>query len=370
MIEKFRILVLAVILMMLAFSCVEELEFDRPTEAEFIVVDGILNYSSKADSNDFIVYLNISNTTFSRPIPLSGAMMEVSVDGGTSHPFVEVQEGAYYLTNPDIFQAGSSYQLHFQIEDNIYESTPEILPDSVMVDNVFAELNTSKTAAEAFEIFVDMNDPVDEKNYYRWLITQWEKKKYCEFCYREFRNPEICQSSLHAPDDVNLSRNNLCDGDCFEIFRFSPNNSLSDVFIDGKSLINKSIGFVPFHFSEPCLIEVKQSSLTSDYFSFLQKLRAQSESSGGLADTPAALLTANIKNTNDPLEKVVGYFSVTNNTVRRFWLERTEALNFYTPFSRINPALDPPVPTPPDWRALPCEASETTTPIKPWGWIN
>lgn len=366
---KINLLFALVSTLVLTVSCVEELNFDKSKAAEFIVVDGILNYHAAADSSDLFVYLNLSNTTASRPIPISGALMEVRVDGERSYPLIEEKAGAYYLIDHDIFEVGSSYQLYFQIEENIYESTPEILPDSVQLENAYSELNTSKTEAEAFEVFVDTEDPSEQKNYYRWLITQWEKKKYCIFCYREQRNPEICASSLHAPSDVNLSRNNLCDGDCFEIFKFSPNNSLSDVFIDGKSLIKKSIGYVPFHFSEPCLIEVKQSSLTSGYFSFLEKLRAQAETTGGLADTPTALLTANIKNINDPTEKIVGYFSVTNNSVRRFWLERSEALNFnFRPFSRINPALDPPVPTPPDWRPLPCEATANSTPKKPWGW--
>lgn len=357
--------------MVFAMSCVEELSFERPSAAEFIVVDGILNYHPAAESSDLVVFLNVSNTQFSRAIPLSGAVMEVRVNDEISYPLIEGEEGAYYLTNHEIFQAGFSYQLLFQIEDNVYESTPEILPDSVKLESIYAELNTSKTEAEAYEVFVDMIDPSDQKNYYRWLITQWEKKKYCQFCYREQRNPEVCQSSLHAPPDVNLSRNNFCDGECFEIFKYSPNNSLSDVFINGKSLIRKSVAYVPFHFSTPCLIEVKQSSLTAGYFSFLEKLRAQAESTGGLADTPSALLEANVKNVNNPSEKLVGYFSVTNNTVRRFWLDRKDALNAnFTPFGRINPPLDPPVPTPSDWRPLPCEASENSTPIKPWGWVD
>lgn len=356
-------------ILILTVSCVEELDFERPTAAEFIVVDGILNYHPLADSSDLVVYLRLSNTTFSGSIPISGVSMEVRVNDEISYPLIEGKDGAYYLLNSDIFQVGYSFQLLFQVEEDIYESTPEVLPDSVQLENVYAELNTNKTEAEAFEVFVDMVDPADQKNYYRWLMTQWEKKKYCSFCYREQRNPEICQSSLHAPPDVNLTRNNFCEGDCFEILKFSPNNSLSDVFINGKSLIKKSIGYVPFHFSTPCLIEVQQSSLTSGYFSFLEKLRAQAESTGGLADTPAALLKANVENVNNPAEKVVGYFSVTNNTVRRFWLERKDALNFnFTPFGRINPPLDPPVPTPPDWRPLPCEQSENSTPVKPWGW--
>ena len=170
--------------LILYISCVEELNFDRPTLAEFIVVDGILNYHPTADSNDLVVYLNISNTNSSRAIPLGGASMEVIVNNQTAYPLLEGKEGAYYLRNPEIFQSGAAYQLRFQIGENIYESSPEILPDSVKLGNAYAELNPSKSEAEAFEVFIDMEDPSNQKNFYRWLITQWEKKKYCVFCYR------------------------------------------------------------------------------------------------------------------------------------------------------------------------------------------
>jgi hypothetical protein len=60
---------------------------------------------------------------------------------------------------------------------------------------------------------------------------------------------------------VKIIRDNFCATACYDILRFSPNNAISDLYTDGKQLIRKSVGYVPFNFNRPCLIEVKQSSL-------------------------------------------------------------------------------------------------------------
>ncbi len=352
-------------------ACVEELEIERPKQADFLVVDGILNYHERADSSDLAVQLSLSSTLYAKPIPLKGAEMELLLDNRETVPFREGEEGYYYLTRKDIFSVGRSYQLRFCVDGNDYLSTPEILPDTAALSQVYGVLNPNGEAEDAYEIFIDMQDDPGKKNFYRWLITQWEKQEYCQFCYREGRNPEQCGEDLYGAPGVRITRDNFCATACYDILRFSPNNALSDLYIDGRQLLRKSVGFVPFNFNRPCLIEVKQSSLTSSYFAFLEVLRSQAESTGGLADTPAALLTGNVSNQKNPQEKVVGYFSVTNNSVRRYWLTRADGLQKgWKPLANLNPPVDPPIPTPPLWQPVPCKPGRNRTPFKPWGWIE
>jgi Domain of unknown function (DUF4249) len=350
--------------------CVSEIDLGFPTPADFLVVDGILNFSKDADSSDLVVRLAQSNNTAIRPVGLGKAKMEVIVNNKDAYPLLERETGYYYLFNKNIFKVGDTYKLRFQIGSDNYESTQEILPDSVVMDKAYGEAKAGRTSATATELFVDLTDNPNQKNYYRWAITQWEKQSYCLYCYRQGRSPESCSDDMYAPNGISITRNPPCDGNCYDILRFTPNNSISDVFINGKSLLKKSIGFVPYNFYTPSLIEVKQSSLTPQYFAFLEILRSQAESTGGLADTPAALLVGNVKNLNNPSQKIVGYFSVTNNSVRRIWLDNKQAYNFYKPLSSLNPALDPPVPTPANWLAVACKPSRFRTPLKPWGWQN
>jgi Domain of unknown function (DUF4249) len=350
-------------------SCVDEIELGIPTPADFIVVDGILNYSRDADSSDLVVRLAISRNNLIRPIGINKAKVELIVNDKDAYLLEEKEVGYYYLLNKGMFKVGDKYRLRFQTGIDKYESDNEILQDSVPLDRVYSEVIKGRTSNNAFEIFVDMKDDPTKKNYYRWSMIQWEKQEFCSFCYRIGKSPEYCTEDLYGTPNVMITRNPTCSGDCYDISRFYTNNAISDIFINGKTLIKKSIGFVPFNFYQPCLIEVKQSSLTSQYNAFLEILKTQAENTGGLTDTPAALLVGNVKNINNPSEKVVGYFSVTNNSVRRFWLDRENATIIgYRTLSSVNPPLSPPVPSPPSWYPIPCKASRFRTPVKPWGW--
>lgn len=355
--------------MFFLIGCVDEISLPNGNSADFVVVDGILNYSSTADSQDLSIRLYYSKSSLIRPVALSKANVHIVVNGKDTYQLVERESGSYYLTNHDIFKVGNSYKLTFKVGNTTYESTAEILTDSVPIKSAYAEVNKSGTAARAFEVFVDMTDVPQKKNFYRWAITQWESQNYCLYCYRQNRAPDVCSEDLYGIEGNIISRNPPCATKCYDILRFTPNNALSDVFIDGKTLSKKPIGFVPYNFTTPCLVQVQQSSLTPQYYAFLEILKTQAENTGGLADTPAALLVGNIKNMNNTDEKIVGYFSVTNNSVTRFWLERSAALSAgYKPLSSLNPALDPPIPAPTLWAPVPCKPSRFRTPEKPWGW--
>lgn len=357
-------------LLMLFTHCVDEISLNENAASEFFVVDGIMNYSETADTNDFVVKLGISQPTLIRPIPVTKGIVEIVVNDKDSYPLSEREAGSYYLFRKDIFKVGQSYKLRFQANGSQYESSNEVLPDSVTIQNVYAEANVKGSSSKAHEIFVDVQDVAQKKNYYRWAFTQWERQQYCMFCYvPPPRNPEQCLEDIYATPEVRISRNMFCNGECYDILRFSPNNAISDVFFDGKTLLKKSIGFIPINFYEGCLVEVSQSSITPTYNAFLDILKSQAENTGGLADTPAALLVGNVKNTTNPSQKIVGYFSVTNTTKKRIWVDRKAALSAgFKPLSSLNPPLDPPTPTPLSWYPVACKPSKIRTNVKPLGW--
>lgn len=350
-------------------SCVDEIILTPSVSANFLVVDGILNYSNNADSQDLVIRLSYSRSNFARPIALPKAKVNIVVNDKDVYPLVEQEAGSYYINNKTIFKVGNSFKLKFQVGSENYESSAEILADSVPIKNSYAEVNANGLAERGFEVFVDMDDTPQKRNYYRWALTQWESQIFCSFCYKQNRTADLCVEDLYGQPGELITRNPPCAGGCYDILRLTPNNSISDIFFDGKVLIKKSVGFVPFNFTFPSLVEVKQSSLTPQYFAFLEILKTQAETTGGLADTPAALLVGNVKNLSNPKEKIVGYFSVTNNSIQRFWLNRAAALSAgLKPLSSVNPPLEPPIPTPPLWSPIPCKPSRYRTPIKPWGW--
>jgi Domain of unknown function (DUF4249) len=365
-----RLLVGCAMLLLLFTHCIDEISLNDNAAADFFVVDGIMNYSETADSNDFVVKLGISRTGLIRPIPVPKGVVELVVNDKDSYPLSEREAGSYYLFRKDIFKVGQSYKLRFQVDGSQYESSNEVLSDSVTIQKAYADVTLKGTTQTASEIFVDVQDVPQKKNYYRWSFTQWEQQQYCLFCYVPApRQTESCVEDVYATPGVRISRNMLCTGDCYDIINSTPNNAISDVFFDGRTLIRKSIGYIPYVFYNGCLVEVKQSSITPQYSAFLEILKSQAENTGGLADTPAALLTGNVKNLTNATQKIVGYFSVTNTTKKRIWVDRRPlAAAGYKPLSSLNPPLDAPTPTPPSWYPVACKPSKTRTNVKPMGW--
>jgi hypothetical protein len=347
-------------------SCIDDIDLKPNAATEFLVVDGILSYSETADSNELVVKMGISRSDLIRPIPFSGAIAEIVVNDKDSYPLPEREAGSYYLFRKDVLKVGQSYKLRFKAKGYQYESNNEILPDSVTIKKAYFETNLKGTAETAYQLFVDVDDIPQKKNFYRWSFVQWEKQGYCQFCYAVAPNRPIssCREDIYAIPNEYIASNYFCDGNCYDMLSFLPNNVTSDVFSDGKPLIRKSIGYAPFVFLGGCLVEIRQSSISIEYYLFLELLKSQADNTGTFSDTPAALLVGNIKNLDNPNEKVVGYFSVTNTTKKRIWLNRKDGLfSGFNPLSNRNPPVDPIKPF-----FIPCKISKTRTNIKPVGW--
>jgi Domain of unknown function (DUF4249) len=364
---------IAICLFALSFAtCVSEYPLDNDIiPAEFLIVDGIINNDLKGDSSNYVVQLSESkllSTNTAYQIPLTGATMTITVNDKEVLPLFEREKGSYYLNRTDVFKVGNSYKLQFQNGENKYESTTEILPDTVGIQKLYSELSEKPTAENAYEIFVDVQDDPKVRNYYKWSVKQWEMQQYCQFCYRAGRT-ETCNSDIYASPGAEILRNNYCNSGCYDIISFKPNNSISDIFFDGRLLIKKSLVITPYIFSSGTLIEVNQSSVTPQYFAFLDLLKSQSLNTGGLADTPAALLVGNVKKVSGTPQKILGYFSVTNTVSQRIWIDRKDAIGKnLKALANINPPLPQPVPA--GWPVVACKESKTRTSKKPLGWVN
>lgn len=362
-----------ILLISIAFSlvnCVSEYPLgDDITPGEFIIVDGIINHNLEGDPRNYVVRLSETkilgiNTAYQ--IALSGATMSITVNDKEIVPLVEQEKGSYFLNRTDVFKVGNTYKLQFQIGDKKYESTVETLPDTVGIQKIYVEFAEKTTAENAYEVFVDVQDNPKVRNFYKWSVKQWEQQQYCQFCYKLGRS-ESCSPDLYASKGAEISKNNFCSDRCYDILTYNPNNSISDVFFDGRTLIKKSLVVTPYIFAAGTLLEVNQSSVTPQYFAFLDLLKSQSLNTGGLADTPAALLIGNVKSISNSSQKVLGYFSVTNTVSQRLWLDRKDAVSKnLKPLASANPPLPQPVPF--GWPPVVCKESNTRTAKKPLGW--
>jgi Domain of unknown function (DUF4249) len=358
----------------LPLACISEYSVAENFEGTFVVIDGILKPSTtnfEVDSSDFKIKLSITTVSGSKSstfqAPIKNAKVELVVNQSNIIPLTEVSNGTYFLKDKSLLQKSGTYQLRFAIGEKKYESSIEILPDTVAIAKLYTEF--TKSSYQTYRIFVDVNDAKNVKNYYNWTTNVWEKQEFCKQCYTAGKTRTCTLEDIYPLPTAQINVSVNCNGNCWDIVRNKTLNSIADVFFDGNILLKKEVGVVPFNFSRGCLVEVQQMSLTPSYYQYLELLKNQTSGAGGLVDTPPAILVGNVKNVNDPTEKVIGFFSVANTVKRRFWLDRKEAKSAsLQPLSEINPSVPPPVGS--NIALEPCQPSDKRTNKKPVGWVE
>jgi Domain of unknown function (DUF4249) len=360
-------------LCLLNLRCISDIELKETFEGSFVVVDAVLKLSPdniELDSTDFKVKLNTTLVSgkggFSYQVPIKNEKVELVINQNNTIILEQTSPGTYYLKDKSLLKKGNLYQLRFSVGEKKYESTVETMPDSVPMSKVYVDFNP-KSSAQAHQVFVDVIDVPQVKNYYNWTYTLYEKQEYCSQCYIQTRGPAVCKEDLYPVADSRVSVSLICGGNCWDIIRNKTVNVISDQFFDGKLLLKKNIGYVPFNFFSGCLVEVQQMSATGGYYQYLELLKSVTSGSGGLVDTPPAVLVGNVKNTQNREEKVIGYFTVVNTTKKRIWIDRKDASKAgLSPISFINPSIPPPAGAPVTTKA--CTPSEYRTNVKPSEW--
>ncbi len=363
-------------------ACVEGFEPNLNLTADVLIVDGGVTDLAERQTVKLSrsrVYTGRSSTS-----PVQGAKVEILVGGATA---VSLRESA--TTNglyeaPDGFrgEAGKSYQLRFTTADGQrYESSAERLmpvpPMTKVYDQFDARgiVNAEKTRyTPANLIYIDTPDPAGERNFYRWNWTLWERQDWCATCQRGIYITTNGVGDGYCLTDPVLPLGNLydytCAGSCWEIVRGVDLNLFADTYSNGRPVTGKLVARIPYYQPQGALVEIRQQSLSPEAYRYYQLFESQTQSTGGLADTPPAPIVGNVRNLDNDRENVVGYFTASAVAVQRYWLNRQNAsgipVGLFQTLQGRAPSPEPPVPfRPPAARCLP---SETRTPVKPEGW--
>jgi hypothetical protein len=319
-------------------------------------------------------------------LPITKATVEVVVDSARVIACQETEAGRYQL--PDGFkgQIGHTYQLRFTLpDDSRYESSAEKLQPVPLIDQVRAQFNPySLTSTErlngvytaAHDFYVDFTDAADQTNYYRWELVDWERQEWCHTCNGGRYQITDVQGNL-VEDCVNEQYSYPrfdynCRTSCWEIIYNTDLTLFTDQYTNGNPIKALHVGRIPLYSKEHCLVEIRQTSLTKEAYTYFQRLNEQTHKTGGVAGAPPVLLVGNVHNAARRNEPIVGYFSASGVASMRYWLTRNDADGF-TPglFQALNgrdPATEPSY----FGRYRPplavCVSSDNRTPVKPEGW--
>lgn len=405
--RKFRFVIHIVFIGTLIISCVDPIDLNLFQRVNVIVIDGTITNVAEPQ----VVYLNRSKsdpiTGRFGTLPLTEATVEILVDSVRVVSLRETEPGRYQAPNEFVGQVGHLYQLRFTLREGTrYLSMPENMPAVPPLANVYTRFNPISLPDKRFDgmanayraandFFVDWQDPPDQHNYYRWDWKLWEKQDWCRTCTQGFyyiNSPfdrsmsyEDCYSNEQIRINGYFVNDYGCRTPCWEIIRNFDIDVFDDRLSNGGMNTGRRVAQIPYHQDRGCLVEIRQSSLTSRAYQYYKLVQEQTQNNGGVADPPPTTLIGNVINTANSQENVIGYFTASAVAPVRYWLDRKQNSGRYPGLFRglngilpspegliKDPNTDLPKPTDPT-RPIPtaiCVEGDTRTQTKPEGWRN
>ena len=290
------------LLLLLIHSCITPFVPEIERDKELMVVEGLI--TDQPRTNTIKLSKSLALWKSSSPTPLKGCTVWISDNLDNVDSLKEISRGTY-VTDSLQFKGeiGRQYTLHIitaAAYGNLsYESDPiEMKPvpplDVCYEKELFIQ---NHQTIEGCQFYLDTYDPTNSCKFYRWEYSEtWE---------------------FHLPYDV---PNRVC---------WISNNS-DEILIKNTSVLNESrINRFPFYFiSNPIdRLEVKYSILVNQYslnegeYLYWERLQNMKEQSGGLYDIMPATIPSNIHCLDNPLEKVLGYFSVSAMSSKRVFIK-------------------------------------------------
>ncbi len=246
------------------------------------------------------------------------------IDGnGTTFSFSELEPGRYI--SDQTFQAlpNTTYQLNITTaQGSSFASELVSLPETASIADVYAERTTNDLGIEGIAIYADSRVAQGGAPFLRYQYEETYK----------------IIAPLWSPFDMVVTDPNPPYGFALvpreQEERVCYGTQLSNRIIQSSTLnrsgneINKNlVRFIPrddFIISHRYSILVRQLVQSPDAYSFYRILEEQAGSESVFSEIQPGFIEGNMSNTDNPNEKVLGYFEVANASQERFFFDYTE----------------------------------------------
>jgi len=348
------------VIALLPFSCVEDYYPDEDDSmSNLLVVD-----ASLTDNPEQVIYLSRSQKiTQSGKTNESGAFVTVTRNDGENLTFEESSEGTYTATpTEDFFNTTNDYTLRIITSDgNTYISSSEKMNAGTEIDSVYYELQSTfneegTDTIPGIQFYIDFGINADaDIQYFRWEI----------FETYEFRNPNYDNYVYGKDRTMRRVPADLQDHQCW------ISNTVPEIFTKAtRDLSGDIYRAFPLHFvtNETQRLKYKYSakinqySLSKDAYFYWNELKKNSTAGNMLFSSQPSLTPSNIYSLDNEDERIVGYFSISEVSEKRIYIQDVEGLTFpvvyfcFPKFEMINLRYIPSI-------RLPLYFSEATWPL-------
>ena len=319
--------VITLLAFLLLSTCIDPYNPKLTGYASVLVVDGLI---TDANSSYTVKLSRAFQDQNSSPSGVSDALVFISDESENNSLLINRGNGIY-KTDSLVFKGipGRTYILHIHTkEGQEYESDPCVMQAVPEIDNIYfatdQKLVTNGTVSQdGISIYLDSKAGADNQ-YYRWAFEETWKFKVPfpkKFDYN------MADSSFTAVADVKDY--------CWK------NKKSDDILIysnfSGKAVPIKKIPvlFIATGQSDRLLIQysilVNQYSISKKEYDFWNNLKQINESGGDIFAKQPFTVISNIKNINNPGERVLGYFQVSSVSQKRKYILPSEIADLNIP---------------------------------------
>lgn len=302
-------------------SCVEPFDISGEVETgenieTFLVVEATLTNELK--QQEVLLGRGRSFANDSLQPVTQNANVSIEDGNGTTFLFSEMEPGRY--VSDQFFQVlpNTTYQLNVQTaQGSSYASELVSLPETATIAAVYAERITNDLGAEGVAIFVDSQVSQGEPPFLRYQYE--ETYKIIAPLWSPF---DMVVTNPNPPYAFDLVAREQEERVCY-------GSKLSNRIIQSSTLnrsgneINKNlVRFIPrddFIISHRYSILVRQLVQSPDAYSFYRILEEQAGSESVFSEIQPGFIEGNMSNTDNPNEKVLGYFEVANASQERLF---------------------------------------------------
>jgi len=308
------------------FGCREELFIDDIVNEKLLVVDGSISNSE----GPFIINLSYSSLTSSpKKNPVTNCNVTIKDNNGNIEELEEAEKGSYVTSTNFHGIIGSEYQLLIKTpEGKEYKSDFQEIKNIVEIDSVYAQLAYIHDVdlpydLPGYQFYISTKVAPNNNNYFLWNMTEtYEYEVDNKLKYIETRFGQIIYSNPRY-DTLNI---------CWK-------TSFVNYFYTGKTtnLSTPAISDKPLHFvstdskklSKKYSILVNQLRINKQTYNYWKNIENQMSDNNFLSTTQPFDIQGNVKNTNNPSEKVLGYFTVASVSSKRMFINRPNVPFYY-----------------------------------------
>lgn len=306
-------------------SCVEPYEPELNEPQEMMVINGVITDLPGEHTVEISRSAPYNTTAYQ---PVSGCMVAVEDGLGEIHTYREMEPGIYHADLPATFLAvGNCYSVRVVTpEGSSYRSDYDTLLACPPVDSVYYEVRSQPTSdpdltLQGIQFYSDVSGGSGSAGNFRWVLEEtWAYKSVWTSTYI-WQGEEL--PVILKEDTVRK---------CYMTGRISSVFTATTRSLSGRGIRRNPLHYVSnatprLHIRYSLLVD--QQSLTNRAFEYWDLLRSHIQESGGLFETQPPVVSGNVYQTEDPGERVLGYFYATQSRKKRIFVE--SGFDFITP---------------------------------------